>query len=335
MTFHRGWFGLVFILTFAVAHTSVAETSLDAERISDIVGVPAATTPDGVVRVAWPRNDVPLRVDGLAVRAAMGLGTWAAFQAVPGAGAMVMGDTVVFEDEVNPALDAVLAGGLEVTALHNHFLFDDPAVYFMHIGGRGDAEDLAAGVRHIWDAVRGVREQAPVPSSRFSGEVPTHGQLDTEALERIIGASGGLQDGVFKISIGRDAEMDGVAFRGSMGLTTWVAFAGSDELAAVDGDFAMTAHEVRPVLAALRAADINIVALHNHMIGETPTFYFVHFWGKGPAASLARGLRSALDVQRDPRGQAQASKPSQLTLDLEGPETGSLPAGFSTALTGH
>ncbi|MBW3541829.1 MAG: DUF1259 domain-containing protein [Planctomycetes bacterium] len=276
---------------------------LGGERIGDIMGIQATTTPDGVVRVGWPRKDVRVRVDGLPLRPFMGLGTWAAFQK-SGEHAMVMGDTVVFEDEVNPAMDAAFRAGLDVTALHNHFLFDDPKVYFMHIGGSGCPDELAKGVRQVWDAVKAVRKQRPQPAKQFRGGVPEYGKLDTAGLARIVGHAGSLEDEIFKITIGRDAEMHGAKFGGSMGLTTWAAFAGTDDLAVVDGDFAMTAAEVQPVLKALRKADINVVALHNHMIGEAPAYYFVHFWGKGSAADLARGFQGALEAQ-----QAAAEKP--------------------------
>jgi hypothetical protein len=231
------------------------------------------------------------------MRPFMGLGSWAAFQSSTD-GAMVMGDTVVFEDEVNAAIDAALAGGLEVTALHNHFLFDDPKVYFMHIGGNGCPEKLAQGVKAVWDAVKKVRAANPQPAKRFEGGVPEYGELDNEKLTQIIGSAGTVEDQVVKVTIGRDAEMHGMKFGGSMGLTTWAAFAGTNELAVVDGDFAMTAPEVQPVLKALRKANIHIVALHNHMVGETPAYFFVHFWGKGTAEELATGFRAALDAQR-------------------------------------
>jgi len=286
--------GLLF--SFLAPVLACAEPDIDAERISEIIGVRAMTQPDGVVRVSWPRNDVPLRVDGLALRPRMGLGSWAAFQVTP-QGARVMGDSVVFEDEVNPAIDAAFAAGLEVTALHNHFLFDDPKVYFMHIGGRAPIETLALGVRRMWDAIKEVRRQKPAPGIAFSGEAPSYGELDTMTLEKIIGSKGTLADGVFKITVGRSAEMGDVTFGATMGLATWMAFAGSDSLAAVAGDFAMTAREVQPVLRALRKAGINIVALHNHMIGESPAIFFTHFWGKGPALKLAHGLRAGLDAQ--------------------------------------
>jgi hypothetical protein len=167
----------------------------------------------------------------------------------------------------------------------------------MHIGGQGTAESMAQGVKAVWDAAKRVREANPRPATRFSGSVPQHGRLDTEKLSSVVGSKGALEDEVFKITIGREAEMRGMKFGGSMGLTTWAAFAGTDQLAVVDGDFAMTANEVQPVLKALRSSGIHIVALHNHMIGEGPAFYFVHFWGKGTADSLASGIRSVLDAQ--------------------------------------
>jgi hypothetical protein len=225
-----------------------------------------------------------------------GLGSWAAFTKAPH-GAMVMGDTVVFQDEVTPAMDAAFAAGLEVTALHNHFFFDEPKVYFMHIGGMGEPEKLAAGVKAVWDAIKRVRSGHPTPGDRFEGRSPEAGSIDARAIEEALGQKSQTQDGVVKVTIGRGGEMHGVRVAGSMGLTTWAAFSGSDELAAVDGDFIMTAGEVQAVLKALRSSGIHIVALHNHMVGERPAFYFTHFWGKGPARELARGIKAALDTQ--------------------------------------
>ena len=281
---------------FACFPNLAAAAELTAEKVGEVMGVKATTTPDGVIRVAWPRKDVPVQVDGLPMRPFMGLGTWAAFQKSHD-GAMVMGDTVLFEDEVNPAIDAAFANGLEVTALHNHFFYDEPKVYFMHIGGSGDPDKLAHAIKAVWDAVKKVRQANPHPAKSFSGHVPAYGKLDTEKLSSIVGAKGSLDDEVYKITIGRESKMHSMQFGGSMGLTTWAAFAGTDESAIVDGDFAMTAGEVQSVLQALRAAGINIVALHNHMIGETPSIYFTHFWGKGKAEDLARGIQSALKAQ--------------------------------------
>jgi hypothetical protein len=269
---------------------------LDAEAIGQAVGAKATTTPDGVVRVGWPRTDVPVVVDGIPLKPFAGLGSWAAFTPAKD-GAMVMGDTVVFQDEVSPAMDAAFAAGLEVTALHNHFFYDEPKVYFMHLGGTGDPAKLAAGVRGVWDAVKKVRAESPRPATRFAGGVPREGKLDAAAIERAIGHKAESQAGVVKVTIGREGVMHGTKVAGSMGLTSWAAFSGSDELAAVDGDFIMTAEEVQPVLRALRRSGLHVVALHNHMVGEQPAFYFTHFWAKGKADELAGSIRAALDVQ--------------------------------------
>jgi hypothetical protein len=269
---------------------------LDAEEIAAAAGTKATTTPDGVVRIAWARTDVPIKVDGMPLKPFAGLGSWAAFAGAPH-GAMVMGDTVVFQDEVTPAMDAAFAHGLEVTGLHNHFFYDEPKVYFMHIGGRGEPEKLASGVKAVWDAIKKVRAAHATPGVAFEEIGPQADEIESKTVEEILGHKSQTQDGVVKVTIGREGTMHGVKVGGSMGLTTWVAFSGGDAHAVVDGDFIMSAAEVQPVLRALRKSDIHVVALHNHMVGEQPAYYFTHFWGKGPARELARGLKSALDAQ--------------------------------------
>jgi hypothetical protein len=291
-------FAVVACKDSATPTPSAPARPLNTEAIGSAAGTTATITGDGIVRVTWARSDVPVHVDGMSFPVAAGLTSWAAFAPTP-TGTMLMGDTVVFQDEVSPAMDAAFAHGLEITALHNHFLYDEPRVYFMHIGGHGDAVQLARGVRAMWDAVRHVRSGLAVPARSFPGEAPASGEIDAGMIGRIIGQKATVKDGgVVKVVIGKEAAMHGTPFSSSMGLTTWAAFTGSDELAAIDGDFAMTASEVQPVLHALRRAGIHVVALHNHMVGEEPAYYFTHFWGKGPAAELARGFRSALDAQR-------------------------------------
>jgi hypothetical protein len=272
------------------------EMRLDGEKIGQAAGVKATTSPDGVVRIAWARTDVSVKVDGMTLHPFAGLGSWAAFMPAKH-GAMVMGDTVVFQDEVSPAMDAAFAAGLEVTALHNHFFHDEPKVYFMHIGGTGEPEKLAVGVKSVWDAVKKVRAANAQPATQFAGATPKPGKVSAEPLEKILGHKSQSQDGVVKVTIGREGTMHGIKVGASMGLTTWAAFSGTDELAAVDGDFIMTTAEMQPVLRALRKADIHIVALHNHMAGEQPAFYFTHFWGKGSPEQLAKGVKAALDEQ--------------------------------------
>jgi hypothetical protein len=282
------------LLTFP--SRSWSQERMDAGPIAAASGAKTTTSPDGVVRIAWARTDVPVKVDHAQLKPFAGLGSWAAFTKAPH-GAMLMGDTVVFEDEVTPAMDAAFASGLEVTGLHNHFSFDEPKVYFMHIGGQGDPEKLAAGVKAVWDAIKKVRAESPKPGIGFPEIGPEANEIEPKLVEDILGHKAQTQEGVVKVTIGREGMMHGVKVGGSMGLTTWMAFSGGNAHAVVDGDFIMSAGEVQSVLRALRKADIHVVALHNHMVGEQPPYYFTHFWGKGPVKNLAEGLRSVLDAQ--------------------------------------
>lgn len=271
--------------------------SLDSGAIARASGAKVAVQADGVVRIGWKRDDVKVTVDGVPFPASAGLGSWAAFKATDH-GAMVMGDTVVFRDEVEPAIDAAFAHGLQITALHNHFFYDTPKVFFMHIGGQGDAEKLAEGVKAVWDAIKQVRREHPQPAEGFDGPKPTPGgTFDVANIEKITGLKATVTPEMVKVSKGRTGEMHETSIGGTMGLSSWAAFVGDDKLASVDGDFIMTGPEVQPVLHALRKSHLHIVALHNHMIGEEPAFYFVHFWAVGPAAHLAEGFRAALDAQ--------------------------------------
>jgi len=271
---------------------------LDAGAIAQAAGTKATVTDDGTVRIGWSRDDVRVKVDGIPFPPAAGLGSWAAFKATEH-GAMVMGDTVVFRDEVDAAMDAAFAHGLKVTSLHNHFFFDEPKVYFMHIDGQGNPEQLAGAVKAMWDAIKHVRAGRSQPAGGFGGATPTPGgTIDADRIATITGLKAAVKPGgVVKISTARQGRMHGVKVGGSMGLGTWAAFVGRDDLASIDGDFIMTGYEVRPVLKALRHAGIHIVALHNHMIGEKPAFYFTHFWAKGTVNHLARGFKAALDAQ--------------------------------------
>jgi Domain of Unknown Function (DUF1259) len=222
----------------------------------------------------------------------MGLGSWAAFTPALG-GAMLMGDTVVFEDEVNPAMSAAFDAGLEVTALHNHFFWDSPRVMFMHIGGMGDEKALASAVGKVFAKIKeasgGSEEQPKVQVD------PAQTSIDGSRIDAILGAKGKVDGGIYKTTIGRTTRMHGTEAGNAMGVNTWAAFAGSDDNAVVDGDFAMLENELQPVLKALRKAGINVVAIHQHMTGEQPRILFLHYWGTGTTQELARGLRAALD----------------------------------------
>uniref|UniRef100_E6QW95 Putative conserved lipoprotein lpqo n=1 Tax=mine drainage metagenome TaxID=410659 RepID=E6QW95_9ZZZZ len=292
---------LLGLLGTATAHADSAIPSrdvvnLDPQVITRASGTNATLGGDGVVTIAWSRTDVPVTVDGLKLPPPAGLGSWAAFMPTVD-GAMVMGDTVVFQDELDAAMDTAFAHGLQVTALHNHFFYSDPPVFFMHINGHGDPATLAEGVRAVWGAIRSVRALQPSPAQQFAGGVPVLGHLDAVTISRALGQPVKDIQGVLKVSIGRTSTMDGMAIGGTLGLTTWIAFVGSDGLAVADGDFIMYGRDVQAVLHALRSAGFHIVALHNHMIGEKPAVYFTHFWGKGPALDLARGFKSALEAQ--------------------------------------
>jgi hypothetical protein len=290
--------GAVLVILFiSIALPAWASDALDAQRIAEASGTKTTTAADGVVRIGWSRADVAVAVDGMTLPPAAGLGSWAAF-APMARGAMVMGDTVVFEDEIDAAMDAAFADGLSVTALHNHFAYDTPKVYFMHIGGEGKPDDLARAVKGVWDAIRAVRAAHATPATGFGGSKPTVGHVSSDAVAKIVGSPATDTQGVAKITIGRPVSMSGMTVGESMGVTTWIAFSGEDALAAADGDIVMSANEIQPVLKALRKAHFHVVALHNHMIDTAPMLYFTHFWATGTSSDLARGFRAVLDAQK-------------------------------------
>jgi hypothetical protein len=295
---------VVLIGTFVVGHAGVSFAQgpkLDTARIEEITGLKGAfTESEGVFKVTSPRADTKVSVDGWTMPPFMGLTSWAAFQAGQAGKSMVMGDLVLFQDEVNPVLSELLDSGLEVTALHNHFFFDDPKVYFVHIGGEAPIEVLAKGVRRALDKVKEIRTKAPVPGGGFGvAPLPPTNSITAKTIEDGLGAKGQAKDGMFKVVIGREAKAScGCAITKEMGVNTWAAFAGSDDNAVVDGDFAMLEAELQGVLKALRKADINIVAIHHHMSGETPRYIFLHYWGRGRVDVLTRGLKAALDTQK-------------------------------------
>jgi hypothetical protein len=205
---------------------------------------------------------------------------------------VLMGDLVLTEAEVNPVMSALLDNGIEVTALHNHFFFDTPRMFFMHVHAHGSAADLTKKLQPAL-ALIGKTPQSETATGRTIS-----GSLTTDALARIIGTAGEQNGAVYKITIGRrDIPMKemGATINARMGLNTWAAFYGSDTDAVVAGDVAMLASEVAPVLKALRANGISVVAIHHHMTGPTPDVFFLHYWGKGPADKLATGVKAAID----------------------------------------
>ena len=288
---------LLVVLILCASIAGASATGLDTAKIDQITGLKGKMNEkEGVYKVTFPRNDVKVAVDGWTMPPFMGLGTWAAFTEASN-GAMVMGDTVLFEDEVNAAMSAVLDNGLNVTALHNHFFFDQPKVFFMHIEGEGAAEKLASAVKKVYDAAKQIRATSPKPKNSFGAQpLPEKSSIVAAALNEIFGIQGESKDGMVKFTIGRPATMHGVKIDSTMGVNTWAAFAGSDDNAVVDGDFAVTEDELEPVLKSLLKDKINIVAIHQHMTHEQPRIMFFHYWGRGPARDLANAVKGGLLV---------------------------------------
>ena len=270
---------------------------LDTKRIDELTGLKGKMNEkEGVYKVTSPRNDVKVVVDGWTMPPFMGLGTWAAFTATQN-GAMVMGDTVLFEDEVNAAMSAALDNGLNVTALHNHFFFDHPKVYFMHIEGEASVDQLAGAVRKMYDAVKQVRATNAQPKELFGANpLPDKNSISAEPLNKIFGVSGDANNGMVKFTFGRPATMHGVKIDNTMGVNTWAAFAGSDDNAVVDGDFAVIEDELQAVLKSLVKQKIYVVAIHQHMTHEQPRMIFFHYWGRGRAKDLAEAIEGAFLV---------------------------------------
>lgn len=286
------------IILLFVLLASAAAAEVDRARIEELTGLKGNwNAAEGVFKITQPRNDLPISVDGWKMPPFMGLTSWAAFTAGKGNDAMVMGDFVLLEDEVNPVMSVLLDAGLEVTALHNHFFYDEPRVYFMHIGGEGAADQLATGVKLAFAKEKEIRAANPTPRHGFGSPVASPSRISAAPLEAIFGIKGQAKDGMVKFVIGREVTMNcGCKIGAEMGVNTWSAFAGTDSDAVVDGDFAVHESELQTVLKTLRGGGINIVAIHSHMTGETPRTLFLHYWGRGAADALARSLKAALAV---------------------------------------
>jgi len=248
----------------------------------------------GVLKVNIPRNDVTVTVDGVATPTPFGFGGWLAMTKGTN-GDVMMGDLVLLQDEVNRVMSALLDNGLEVTAVHNHFFFDQPRMYYMHVMGHGTPADLARKVKPAVDLIGHVTATHTEPAGSATLQP---GKIDTAKLAKIAGHEGEQNGMVYKITVGRDdlklTEM-GAKIDARMGLNTWAAFVGNDQSAAIAGDVAMLENEVTPVLKALRSHGLDVVAIHHHMIGTNPPVFFLHYWGKGPADKLAEGFKAALD----------------------------------------
>src|SRR5262245_3545553 len=288
---------LLISLIFCATTTAALAAALDTAKIDQLTGLKGKMNEkEGVYKVTCPRNDVKVVVAGWTMPPFMGLGTWAAFTPTKD-GAMVMGDTVLFEDEVNAAMSVALDNGLNVTALHNHFFFDHPKVYFMHMEGEGAVDKLAGAARKVYEAAKQIRTANANPKESFgAASLPEKSSITAAPLNEIFGAQGESKDGMVKFTFGRPATMHGVNIGKDMGVNTWAAFAGSDDNAVVDGDFAVTEEELQPTLRSLIKEKINIVAIHQHMTHEQPRMMFFHYWGPGRAKDLAQAIKGAFLV---------------------------------------
>lgn len=273
--------------------SAVALEPLDIQAIENALGGLKGTENKGEYKVTVPQNDLKIVVDGFQIIPPMGLGSWAAFAPAKN-GAMLMGDVVVTETDLRPVQQEVIRQGLTITAIHNHFVRNQPNVMYMHIGGMGSEAELATKVKAVFEKVTASRGGNPADGPKT--EVKT--SLDTAMIAQTLGYSGEMSRGVYKVTIGRpdvDLREHGAPVSTFMGFNTWASWQGTPEKAAVAGDFTMLADEVAPVIKALVENGIEVVAVHNHMVHEEPRIFFLHYWGVGPAEQLAKGLRAALD----------------------------------------
>jgi hypothetical protein len=275
------------VQTFAQAGSSKPD---EWQEVEQAVGRSGQAQGDGAYKLAFPRSDLKVTVEGVDLKPALALGGWVAFSK-PGSDSMVMGDLVLTEDEVPAVMASLQSGGIQVTALHNHVQHESPRVMYMHIGGHGDATKLAASIK---EAITHTSIPAPKPLAAASADIG----IDTAGIEQALGFKGKVNGGVFQVGVPRAESITeaGMKVPSSMGLSTALNFqpTGGGK-AAITGDFVLIGMEVNPVIQALRGNGINVTALHSHMLDEEPRLFFMHFWANDDAVKLAKGLRAALD----------------------------------------
>jgi hypothetical protein len=284
---------LIAILTAGAVSLSAPACAqeIDWQQIDAALGRKPAVSGD-VHRYGFPRTDLSVTLDGVAIKPALALGGWVAFKPAHG-GAMIMGDLVLLETEINPVMAKLIEGGLQITAVHNHLLRANPATFYMHVGGHGDPGKMAGVIREALSL-----SKTPLSVSTVAGPAPA--DLNTAQLDQTIGAKGQSNGGVYQFGVPRrDPVMEDempITPAGPMGLATAINFQPTGEgKAAITGDFVLAGKEVNPVIRALRSNGIEVTAVHSHMLDEQPRLFFLHFWANDDAAKLARGLRAALD----------------------------------------
>jgi len=287
-------------LVTAVAFPTLATTAeIDWKKVDAALGKTAAVSGE-VHRYGIPRSDLHVTLDGVAIKPALALGGWVAFAPMHGE-AMVMGDLVLLESEITPVMTKLLDGGLDITAVHNHILRASPATFYMHVGGHGDPEKMAAVIR---SALSGSSTPFDAPATT-AGPAPAV-DLDTAKLDEIMGVKGTASGGVYQFAVPRrePAMESGMQVNTPLGGANAINFQPTGNgKAAITGDFLVTGNEVNPLIRALRAGDIEVTAIHSHMLDEQPRMFFIHFWANDDAVKLARGIRTALETTAIAKGQ--------------------------------
>ena len=289
------WIAALLIVTCS---TAAPAADIDWSRVDQALGKKGTVQPGGVHKYGLPRSDLSVTVDGVAIKPALALGTWLAFQPT-GDGAMFMGDLVLTDTEISPVMQRLIEGGVEITAVHNHLLRTSLPVFYMHVGGRGDPVTLAQSLHAALALSKTPLNQMPASSPAAPLE------LDTAALDKTLGYKGVANSGVYQFSIPRAEAISesGMAIPPTMGTATALNFqpTGGGK-AAITGDFVLLGSEVTPIVKALRQNGVEVTALHSHMINDSPHLFFMHFWAQGDAQRLAQALRAALDLANLKRG---------------------------------
>lgn len=266
--------------------------AMDWKQVDQALGKAGAMQAGDAYKVGFPRSDLHVTVSGVSVKPALALGSWVAFKQIGDSEAVVVGDLVLLEGEIEPVVDKLEESGIQPTALHNHLLHESPHVLYMHIFGRGAPARLATGIHAALASTN-----TPLPPTEATPAAPTPLGLDTAQIAERVGYHGKATNGVYHITVPRAEKvvMDGVAVPAAMGVATGINFQSTGpNSAAITGDFVMIASEVNPVIQALRASGIEVTALHSHMLTESPRLFFMHFWANDDALKLARGVGAAL-----------------------------------------
>ena len=301
-------FQKIFFIVSSIFLLSVTvNAQVDTAAVEKIMGIKGKFN-NGEYKITIPQNDLSIEVDGFKIIPAMGLGTWIAFTSTK-EGTMIMGDLVLTETDLKPVQQEVIKQGLTITAIHNHFVRNHPNVMYMHVGGSGKTDEVATKAKAVLDKIKEVRGGDPSKGTASNEAVAN--SLDTKKLDEILGYKAEMGKGVYKYTIGRpDVKLreHGTTVTTFLGFNTWAAFQGSPDHAAVCGDFAMLENEVAPVIKTLIENGIEVVAVHNHMVGEQPKIFFLHYWGVGNAEQLAKGLKAALDQTGKSKGKGMGMK---------------------------